>query len=209
MSMEQATSSNLGKTSTESNSLYFNSVSGYNYTMNIFYLDPNPQRCAEMHVDKHCVKMILEYAQLLSTAHRVLDGTESVVLTGTGRRKKSWALSDGRDSVLYSATHINHPSAVWVRQSRDNYVWLWHLFKHLCAEYTYRYGRTHATERLVEVLADVPKNIGKARFTEPTPAMPDQYKVDGNSVQSYWNYYNNDKRRMFSWKNREQPFWIC
>lgn len=202
-------SSKIGKTSSVSNSLYLNSVLGYNYTMNIFYLDSNPQRCAEMHVDKHCVKMILEYAQLLSTAHRVLDGTESVVLTGTGRRKKSWTLPDGRDAVLYSATHINHPSAVWVRQSRDNYVWLWYLFKHLCAEYTHRYGRTHATERLVEVLADVPQNIGKARFTEPTPAMPDEYKVAGNSVQSYWNYYNGDKRRMFSWKNREQPFWIC
>ena len=42
--------------------------------MNIFYLDPRPDTAAEMHCDKHCVKMILEYAQMLSTAHRVLDG---------------------------------------------------------------------------------------------------------------------------------------
>ena len=43
--------------------------------MNIFYLHNDPKICAEMHNDKHCIKMILEYAQLLSTAHRVLDGT--------------------------------------------------------------------------------------------------------------------------------------
>ena len=44
--------------------------------MNIFYLDEDPRICAEMHCDKHCVKMILETAQLLCTAHRVLDGDE-------------------------------------------------------------------------------------------------------------------------------------
>jgi hypothetical protein len=176
--------------------------------MNIFYLDKDPKTCAQMHVDKHCVKMILEYAQLLSTAHRVLDGTINVGTSGTGRRKTTYTLSDFRDPLLYSATHINHPSAVWVRQSRDNYVWLWHLFKQLCAEYTYRYGRTHATERLVETLAFVPKNIPDTGFTEPTPAMPDDYKVAGDSIQSYKNYYLGDKQRMFAWKNRAQPSWI-
>ena len=35
--------------------------------MNIFYLDKRPDDAAEMHCDKHCVKMILEYAQMLST----------------------------------------------------------------------------------------------------------------------------------------------
>jgi len=31
--------------------------------MNIFYLDRHPKTCAEMHLDKHVVKMIIEYAQ--------------------------------------------------------------------------------------------------------------------------------------------------
>ena len=44
--------------------------------MNIFYLDTNPALCAEYHCDKHVVKMIIEYAQMLSTAHRVIDGEE-------------------------------------------------------------------------------------------------------------------------------------
>ena len=44
--------------------------------MNIFYLDSNAKTSAEMHLDKHVSKMLVEYAQLMSTAHRVLDGTE-------------------------------------------------------------------------------------------------------------------------------------
>ena len=96
--------------------------------MNIFYLHNDPKICAEMHVDKHCVKMILEYAQLLSTAHRVLDGTLVNGYSKTGRKQKRYVLPDDRDSVLYSATHINHPSAVWVRKSDANYAWQRQLY---------------------------------------------------------------------------------
>lgn len=179
--------------------------------MNIFYLHNDPKTCAEFHVDKHCVKMILEYAQLLSTAHRVLDGNESTVLSASGRKKKVWALRDSRDSVLYSATHINHPSAVWVRKSAHNYTWLHSLLVELCKEYTHRYGKFHKVERdgLLWELAKTPDNIyHDVFFSEPTPAMPDEYKVAGDSIQSYKNYYLGDKRRMFSWKNRSVPSWI-
>ena len=177
--------------------------------MNIFYLHNDPKTCAEMHVDKHCVKMILEYAQLLSTAHRVLDGTQLTRLSKTGRKQTAFVLSDDRESVLYSATHINHPSAIWVRQSEQNYRWLFTLFCELLKEYTYRYGKLHACERLVTSLGRPPKNIDMDKpFTEPTPAMPDGYKVAGDSIQSYKNYYLGDKTRMFSWKNRQTPSWI-
>jgi hypothetical protein len=40
--------------------------------MNIFYLSHMVARCAQWHCDKHVVKMILETAQLLYTAHWVL-----------------------------------------------------------------------------------------------------------------------------------------
>lgn len=177
--------------------------------MNIFYLDKDPKICAEMHVDKHCVKMILEYAQLLSTAHRYLDGTLTVGTSSSGRKKTSYVLNDQRDSILYSATHINHPSAIWVRQNRANYRWLFELYCFLCREYTYRYGKIHATDtKLSEHLALPPENMPDGNFTEPTPAMPDHYKVAGDSVTSYKNYYLGDKTRMFSWKKRETPYWI-
>ena len=178
--------------------------------MNIFYLHNDPKTCAEMHVDKHCVKMILEYAQLLSTAHRVIDGEEFWDKTANGRKIKRWRMYlDSMEQNLYKATHINHPSAVWARQSHANYNWLYVLWRELMSEYKFRYMKSHACEKLIPYLSKVPHRIDKDKpFTEPTPAMPDTYKVAGDSIQSYKNYYLNDKQRMFSWKNRSVPEWI-
>ena len=81
--------------------------------MNIFYLDKNPVVAAQMQCDKHVVKMILESAQMLSTAHRVLDGNEYADKKG-----------------LYKMAHKNHPSTIWARSSLENYVWLFdHMVK--------------------------------------------------------------------------------
>ncbi len=179
--------------------------------MNIFYLDHDPRTCAEMHVDKHCVKMILEYAQLLSTAHRVLDGQLMVGVSDAGRKYASWILFDQRQDILYKSTHINHPSAIWVRQSTQHYLWLTELLNWLCSEYTHRYAKIHKVERtglLTLFKSASPKNILMAPFTEPPPAMPDHYKIAGDAIQSYKNYYLGDKTRLFSWKKRERPSWI-
>jgi hypothetical protein len=179
--------------------------------VNIFYLAHDVRKCAEMHNDKHVVKMILEYAQLLSTAHRVLDGVELIGLSDSGRKKKFWTLGDSRDYTLYKATHINHPSAVWVRQSAQNYMWLAEMLEVLCGEYTYRYGKVHKVERdgLMQLLKnEFPKNLPIAPFTEPTPAMPDDVKVSGDSIKSYRNYYINNKAHLANWKKRQVPEWF-
>ena len=183
--------------------------------MNIFYLDNNPRVCAEMHVDKHCIKMILEYAQLLSTAHRVLDGTVVIGVSKTGRKQTRYILPNFLDNVLYSATHISHPSAVWARHSVHNYMWLAELLEECCKEYTYRYGKIHKVESsgLMQTLKNnIPKNIPNQPFTEPTPAMPDHCKVPGDSIRSYHNYYFQEKSRMWSWKgkinSRKLPVWL-
>ena len=177
--------------------------------MNIFYLDHDVTKCAEMHNDKHVVKMILEYAQLLSTAHRVLDGVELNGLTASGRKRKFWTLGDSRDYTLYKATHIHHPSTVWVRQNQQNYIWLSQLLYSLCKEYTYRYGKVHKVQRegLLERLFNWPMNIPMGEFTEPTPAMPDEVKIAGDSIKSYRNYYINNKTHLASWKKRSTPGW--
>lgn len=178
--------------------------------MNIFYLDHDVHTCALYHNDKHVVKMVLEYAQLLSTAHRVLDGVPTLAKTKTGRNVKRWSLNDEREKILYSATHINHPSAVWVRQSESNYIWLSNLLIACCEEYTYRYGKIHKVERdglCYVLLKNVPKNISKTEFSEPTPAMPDDVKVSGDSIRSYRNYYIKNKTHLANWKNRPKPEW--
>jgi hypothetical protein len=178
--------------------------------MNIFYLDHDVYKCAEMHNNKHTVKMILEYAQLLSTAHRFLDGTLIDGYSKTGRKQKRYVLSSDLDSVFYASTHINHPSAIWVRQSPENYLWLANMLLALCEEYTYRYGKTHKVERVglcYALLKNIPKNIGNKGWSEPTPAMPDKYKVINDSIQSYINYYLGDKQHLGNWKNRNIPSW--
>ena len=149
--------------------------------MNIFYLDDEPFTAARMHCDKHCVKMVLETAQLLSTAHRVLDGDEYA-----------------DDVGLYKATHKNHPSAVWVRQSFRNYNWAYFLLVALCNEYTDRYNKTHKTANLIDALDQHPKKLTNEDFTEPPQCMPDEYK-DKCTVTAYRQYYLGEKMYMAKW----------
>lgn len=180
--------------------------------MNIFYLHEDPRQCAEWMVDKHVVKMILETAQLLSTAHRVIDGIEvklELEKDGKIRKKTAWVLDDDRNDILYNATHVNHPSAIWCRQSVSNYNWLVdHLFA-LGDEYRYRYGKTHLTiTKLGVPIASPPLNL-KAWDMTPMPSCMDvQYKISEDPIANYRNYYKYGKATMHNWKKREAPEWI-
>jgi len=176
--------------------------------MNIFYLDRDVQKAAQYHCDKHVVKMILESAQLLCTAHRLLDGTMYLGKTAANRNIKRWELPDWREQVLYKAGHINHPSAVWVRSNMDHYRWLYDLMYYLIYEYKHRYdGKKHKCEDLLQPLLDAPHNIPIVDWQEPPQAMPEDSKVVGDSVQAYRNYYMNHKKRFATWKVRGQPEW--
>jgi hypothetical protein len=160
-------------------------------------------------VDKHVVKMILESAQLLSTAHRLHDGVEIVGKSKTGRNVKRYILNDSREDVVYQATHINHPSAIWCRQSIENYCWLVDHFFALGDEYTHRYKKTHKCfGELSYMLQSPPKNLQEFDMTTMPSAMADEYKISDDPLINYRNYYKNGKQRMHSWKNRQPPEWI-
>lgn len=175
--------------------------------MNIFYLHEEAKQCAEMHLDKHSTKMCIEYAQLMSTAHRVLDGSEYYDKTANGRKIKRWRLDDERESRLMKASHVNHPSGIWTRANQQNYKWLFSMWKNLLEEYTFRYGRQHACSRLLDVLESPPKNMIDGQFFAPTPAMPDECKITGSSLKSYHKYYIEKKRHIAKWTRREVPSW--
>lgn len=178
--------------------------------MNIFYLDKDPKLAAQYHCDKHVVKMILESAQLLSTAHRVLDGVQGHYISAGNRKIKQWTLSDWRENLLYKTAHYNHPCAVWVRISSENYMWLYHLFMELCIEFRNRYHKIHLSEeKLADVLSYLPDNIPIITFTEPIQAMElyAQCMVPGNSVEAYRNYYKQIKSEIAEWKFTEKPYW--
>ena len=160
--------------------------------MNIFYLSSFPQEAAESHNDKHCVKMILEYAQMLSTAHRVLD-------------------EDDAHPDLYKIAHKNHPSTIWTRSSKQHYDWLFRLFRMLSAEYTLRYSngefKVHKTwNKLGKILETAPKNIEDNGWIDPPQCMPDHCKND-DVVRAYRNYYILEKNNFAKWKTSKTPEW--
>ena len=174
--------------------------------MNIFYLHEETKECAKQHLDKHVVKMILEYAQLLSTAQRLLDGYEYEGKSISGRKAMRWKLDDQREDNLYMASHMKHPSGMWCRETSGNYLWLYNLWRDLMKEYTFRYGKHHVAERLIPFLDNLPKNIKNAEITPMPQCMPEQYKVP-DSIQAYKNYYIGDKQRFAVWTNRPIPEW--
>lgn len=180
--------------------------------MNIFVYSTVAWICALYHPDKHVVKQLLEYCQLLSTAHRVLDGTQATELTKTGRRVKWWRLADAKaDALVYSATHVNHPCAVWVRKSKANYDWLAQLLVEVTKEYTFRYDKTHKCQLigLVDFLvSNAPANIPAGERTPFALAMPDECKCSGDAVGSYHTYFNQKKQKLAAWKKRTTPDWF-
>ena len=178
--------------------------------MNIFYVNSDPEVAARSMVDRHVVKMILETAQLLSTAHRVIDGEEYVGQSQSGRKAKRWRLSGNVDAIMYAATHINHPSAVWVRENSANYAWLYDHLLALGREYTHRYGRTHLTiDKLKDILKDSPQNIKQSNVMTKMPSCMDkQYIVSLDPITNYRNYYNYGKTDLLRWSNRTPPQWI-
>jgi hypothetical protein len=154
--------------------------------MNIFILDLDVKKCAQYHVDKHVVKMILETAQLLCGVHHV---------------------SESGYTVPYKLSHKNHPCSIWSRESLSNYLYLCELGLALCEEYTYRYGKRHKSQDVIEWCLIHRPNIPDIGFTEPAKAMPDEFKVK-SVVQSYRNYYMGAKSGFAVWKGREKPLWF-
>jgi len=148
--------------------------------MNIFAVDLNPQKAA-MHLhNKHIIKMILESAQMLCTTQRLFGNS---------------------NFNLYNIAFVNHPCTIWVRTTQQNYNWLFLHFIYLLEEYKYRYNKIHSCERLIKYLVYAPIEMYSYGLTPFAKAMPDKYKVY-DSVQSYRNYYINEKIQNNFWKKR-------
>lgn len=153
--------------------------------MNVFILDAIPEKNVQYHADKHVVKMITEYVQLLSTTLHLI----------------------GRSDIApFRMTHKNHPVCKWVRESSDNFKYLWELADLLGDEYTYRYGKVHKSHiylrKIPKYIEELP-NVGITPFVNCTP-----YKEEKNVVLAYRMFYNIDKRKFATWKNRSKPEWF-
>tara|TARA_A100001011_G_scaffold394642_2_gene487572 strand:+ start:5975 stop:6502 length:528 start_codon:yes stop_codon:yes gene_type:complete len=166
--------------------------------MNIFFLHLDPKTCAQMHCDKHVIKMILETCQLLCSAWHVIDPYHI------------WY------EPPYKLSHQNHPCAIWVRANASHYEYLCKLGIELSLEYTYRYGKEHKSEKLIRNLYENVPPIIKTEMCTFPQAMPDEYKsptsIPEDVIESYRAYYFFEKKRMLYWNGkiagRETPKWI-
>jgi len=176
--------------------------------MNIFALDDSPELSAQMMCDKHISKMIVESAQMLSTAHRMLDGQETRKQSRSGKRwVRYFNLPVADEDLIYKAVHFNHPCTVWCRQNDSNYTWLYDHMMYLGIEYTKRYGKTHSTiELLGERLCEPPKNIKYGLRTPFALAMPDEYKSK-DAQHSYRIFYKNEKTFAKWERGVSEPHW--
>tara|TARA_B110000444_G_C18799177_1_gene576502 strand:+ start:14 stop:595 length:582 start_codon:yes stop_codon:yes gene_type:complete len=185
--------------------------------MNIFILDQDPVKAAQLQCDKHVPKMVVESAQMLSTTHRMLDGHPTKKLSKSGKRMLTYYdLYLGADDLeaellFYKDVHHNHPCTVWTRESKANYDWHWLHFKALCEEYKYRYGRYHAThDRLLFPLQHAPRNIpdiGMTPFKLAMKAYPECVFED--PIKSYRLFYRTKRDRFkMVWSKRDEPKWF-
>lgn len=149
--------------------------------MNIFVLDTNPQIAASLHLDKHVVKMPLETAQMLCTIN-----------------------AEYGIDVPYKSTHKNHPCTLWAKATKANYNWLIALGMNLCYEYSYRYRKVHACQKVIEALSACPVDIPDGPLTDWAQAMPDECK-HYYAPQAYQLYYKQYKSHIAKWTGRDVP----
>lgn len=154
--------------------------------MNIFFLDKDHKKCAEYHVDRHVMKIIIESLQLVAAAYPGV--------------------------TPYKRTYENHPMSLFCRKSLSNFNWILDYCFALCHEYTFRYGKIHKSEAVANWYRNNPPNLPDLGFTEP-PRCFGEWKgkikeVDGNIIEEYREYYVKAKAKLFSWRNREKPYWI-
>jgi hypothetical protein len=160
--------------------------------MNLFVPSPEIRPSVEALDDKRVVKMVLETAQLLSTAIRILDPDTTL--------------------PIYKITHKNHPVSIWMRSSINNYAYGVNYFIVICREYTYRFGKTHKCEQLLPHFIEFMKWLHTER-NFPMTQTPFANCTDFKSDEVHTAYkkaltlkWGNDKIKP-RWTNRNQPTW--
>jgi hypothetical protein len=158
--------------------------------MNIFFLSLNVTKCAKLYCDQHVIKILLEIVQMLYTA---------------------WHLSGEKPhKSAYKIAHPNHPMCMWVRASRENYIFTTKLGMALTIEYTYRFGKCHAcTKHILWLYTHIPQNFEFKKsltayygsYDIPQCMPPEHHRID--PVLAYWSYY---KTKTFAkWTKRNKP----
>jgi len=156
--------------------------------VNIFYLDEDIDVNCRYHCDRHISKMIVESTQILSAVCRLYG--------------------QSNEEAPYGIHSNKHPAVLWAAASRSNWLWLHKFTLALNKEFQFRYDKTkdHLSASVCKTLK-VPTGLEDVGITERPQAMPEQYRVKGDPVQAYRNYYIGEKQYFAKWKTREVPEW--
>jgi hypothetical protein len=156
--------------------------------MNIFYINKNPIIAAQELADDHIRKMAIESAQMLCFAHYSVGN---------------------QPPYKNSKQHFNHPSSKWVRESIDHYNWLLEHGLEICFEFEERYGKEHATQKVLIWLLNNKPDLPKNGFTPPPQCIPIELQLP-DTIDAYKNFYIKDKIaiKKLSWKKlNNTPAW--
>jgi len=108
----------------------------------------------------------------------------------------------------YKSTHNNHPCVLWVGESFDNFLWLKDLTWFLNDEYQYRFDKSedHGSIKALQSISGY--RYARRGLTPFAQAMPIEYKIPGDAVNAYRNFYVGEKQRFARWTQREKPAWF-
>jgi len=177
--------------------------------MNIFALTKDPVLSAQQMLDKHVVKMPTESCQMLHTNslyfhYKSVYGTEPSL-------KELKEFHVFINSKLMKPAMLNHPSTIWARTTKANYMWLYNHAIALCKEYTFRYGKIHGTEKRIG--DSFTFSYEEEDLTPVSIAMADIYRLPKERhswdfvIKSYRHYYLQGKWDFATWKKNRRPEW--
>jgi hypothetical protein len=100
---------------------------------------------------------------------------------------------------------------LWAGETVANYQWAYSLLVALCKEYTHRYKKQHATERLLDITerhcpTASPKRPAESHLAQAT-ILKEHIKRD-DPVEAYRAYYLGEKAGFAKWTARDIPEWF-
>jgi hypothetical protein len=108
----------------------------------------------------------------------------------------------------YKSTHKNHPCVLWVGDSFDNFLWLKDLTLLLNDEYRYRFDK-NVNHRSIDILESISGyRYARRGLTPFAQAMPNEYKVPGDAITAYRQFYIAEKQSFARWTRRKKPDWF-
>lgn len=122
--------------------------------MNIFVVNSCPLLAAQQLPDRYTVKMPVESCQLLAATFQKIGGFSSLFIK--------------KDGTPYKVTSslLANPLVIWLSKDPQHIFWLLFHAKELAKEYTLRYNKIHACEKIINDVLVAFQSQHRADYTQ-------------------------------------------